>query len=117
MNLTRGGEQPFLWDGYYTEGDDRKYTQPIWYSLAREAEQVEIKDRGNQGAGRRSVLIADPENLKPIMIEGGKKVQNGFQYVLEERGLWPEGGLQLECSKNLCASIELAKNCHICKSR
>lgn len=44
----------------------------------------------------------------------GQWIQKGVQRVLEERGLWPRGGLNLECSKPKCFNCEVATNCKIC---
>lgn len=42
------------------------------------------------------------------------KVQKGIQKVLEERNLWPEKGLKLECDKPKCFSCEELATCTAC---
>ena len=46
--------------------------------------------------------------------EDGTWCQKGVQQVLEERQLWPQQGLKLECSKPKCFNCEVMANCKIC---
>jgi len=43
-----------------------------------------------------------------------KRVQKGIQNVLQERGLWPDKGLLLECPKVKCDSCQHMANCRMC---
>ena len=43
-----------------------------------------------------------------------KKVQKGIQRVLEERGLWPNTGLRLECAKPKCSECQDMSSCRMC---
>lgn len=45
------------------------------------------------------------------------RVQKGIQRVLEERGLWPAGGLNLECPKPKCQICQDMANCKVCIKR
>jgi hypothetical protein len=55
-----------------------------------------------------SYLAEDPVTGQP------KRVQKGIQRVLEERGLWPTAGLNLECPRPKCGPCQEAANCKIC---
>jgi hypothetical protein len=55
-----------------------------------------------------SYLVEDPVTGQ------SKRVQKGIQRVLEERGLWPSTGLNLECSKPKCGPCQEAVNCKVC---
>jgi len=55
-----------------------------------------------------SYLVEDPVTGQ------SKRVQKGIQMVLEERGLWPNTGLNLECSKPKCGPCQEAVNCKVC---
>ncbi|KAI0993286.1 hypothetical protein K3495_g14898 [Podosphaera aphanis] len=44
----------------------------------------------------------------------GMRVQKGIQIVLQERGLWPESGLPLECPKPMCTNFQGLVNCQSC---
>ena len=55
-----------------------------------------------------SYLAADPVTGQP------KRVQKGIQRVLEERGLWPNTGLNLECSRPKCGPCQEVINCNMC---
>lgn len=46
--------------------------------------------------------------------EDGTWYQKGVQQVLEERKLWPQQGLKLECLKPKCFNCEVMANCKIC---
>lgn len=45
----------------------------------------------------------------------GTLVQKGIQRILEERNLWPEKGLNMECLKPKCFNCEVAANCKMCE--
>lgn len=93
MNLSSGGSQSFLRDGYM--GTDPTSTHVMW-------EYATLSVNGQQ-------VIKTTEFGEPI------KIQKGLQQVLNERGLWPIGGLRLECPKNLCSKCQSVKNCRICQ--
>lgn len=42
-------------------------------------------------------------------------VQKGIQWVLDERGLWPQKGLNLECSKPKSFNYEVVGSCKMCE--
>jgi len=42
------------------------------------------------------------------------RVQKGIQRVLEERGLWPSGGLRLDCRKPKCLRCQDIATCKVC---
>jgi hypothetical protein len=42
------------------------------------------------------------------------RVQKGIQAILEERGLWPESGLNVECEKPKCDTCLPMKKCRMC---
>ena len=46
--------------------------------------------------------------------EDGTWCQKGIQKVLEERTLWPQRGLKLECPKPKCFNCEVMANCKDC---
>lgn len=52
--------------------------------------------------------------LMSFQNENGVQCQKGIQRILEERCLWPEHGLRLECPKPKCFNCEAAANCKIC---
>jgi hypothetical protein len=43
-----------------------------------------------------------------------KQVQKGIKNVLQERGLWPDKGLLLECPKPKCDSCQDMVDCRMC---
>lgn len=45
----------------------------------------------------------------------GTRCQKGIQHILEEQGLWPTQGLNLECPKSVCPNCEIRTNCTACK--
>jgi len=55
-----------------------------------------------------SYLVEDPVTGQ------SKQIQKGIQRVLEERGLWPETGLNLECSRPKCGPCQETMNCKVC---
>ena len=51
----------------------------------------------------------------PLGIPGAmKRVQKGIKIVLQERGLWPESGLLLECKKPKCDTCKGMADCQMC---
>ena len=47
----------------------------------------------------------------------GTWIQKGIQRVLEERRLWPEQGLNLECPKQKCFNCQVMADCRTCIKR
>ena len=45
--------------------------------------------------------------------ESGQWTQKGVQKVLEEKHLWPAGGLNLDCPKPKCFNCQVAADCKI----
>lgn len=43
--------------------------------------------------------------------------QKGVQKVLEERGVWPVGGLNLSCPKPKCFNCQVTAECKICEKK
>lgn len=60
---------------------------------------------------REGIRIEQPMSYQEA---DGSQVQKGIQRMLEEAGLWPQKGLNLECSKPKCFNCEVAANCKIC---
>lgn len=85
MNKGQGGQQSFLRPGWYMQDDGELKTQEMWF----------WKNDSTNGA-------------EPV------KVQKGIQIVLEERNLWPQKGLRLECEKPKCQTCEEMSNCTMC---
>lgn len=56
--------------------------------------------------------------MQPMSFQNsrGQWIQKGVQKVLEERNLWPIGGLNLECPKPKCFNCELCIRGHKCDS-
>lgn len=84
MNKNQGGQQSFLRPGWYVTPNGEAKVQDMWIS------------RDNSATGN------------PVQI------QKGIQLVLEERGLWPQKGLKLECDKPKCHSCEEMIACTLC---
>jgi hypothetical protein len=81
-----GKQQAFLRPGWYQDPDSgRIIQQPMW------------------------TLEPCPQNPGSM-----KRVQKGIQQVLQERGLWPNNGLRLECPRPKCDSCHDMANCHMC---
>ena len=78
------------------------------------------KNEGGQQSFLRDGWFGCRENLQKMSYSkidsSGKEVlvQKGVQRVLEERGLWPVGGLNLECSKPKCQPCQETSTCNIC---
>jgi hypothetical protein len=79
MNKRTGGQQAFLRDGWFHDGNTR-HVQEMWFTKM-----------GN-----------------PV------RIQKGVERVLRERGLWPAGGLNLECSKPKCHGCKSISTCQVC---
>ena len=85
MNKGSGGQQPFLRPGWYTGADGEIITQQMCY------------------------LCSDPQTSKV------NSVQKGIQAILIKRGLWPQGGVRLECDKPKCSMCQAFAKCTSCK--
>ena len=85
------------------------------------------KSEGKQQAFLRPGWYQDPVSgtivqqpmwtWEPDSLEGPgtmKRVQKGIQNVLQERGLWPDKGLRLECPKPKCGSCQDMADCRMC---
>lgn len=46
--------------------------------------------------------------------EDNTKCQKRVQQILEEKKLWPQKGLKLECFKPKCFNCKIMANCKIC---
>jgi hypothetical protein len=90
MGLYPGGVQPFLRDG--------------WWLPFGEAERVI----------HPMVHTEDPEYLLNLPGAHITWKQKGIRMVLEERDLWPEGGLLLECPRLRCSECTAVANCGEC---
>ena len=55
-----------------------------------------------------STVITDP------LIGRSTTIQKGIQAVLDEQGLYPQGGVQLECEKPKCTNFQTLTTCRIC---
>ena len=74
------------------------------------------KGSGGKQAWLRSGYYHDANGNRheqPMFFEddSGKRCQKGIQMVLEERGLWPEDGLPLECFKPKCNNCQVMATC------
>ena len=83
------------------EGNQQGFLRPGWY---RDKESGEIV---TQSMWSWVVDPCGPPGAK-------KKVQKGIQKVLQERGLWPNTGLRLECAKPKCPECKNMANCQMC---
>lgn len=70
--------------------------------------QAQLREGWFDRSGSR---IAQPMNFQE---PNGQRTQKGIQRVLEERDLWPTGGLNLECSKPKCFNCQVAADCKVC---
>ena len=91
MGKGEGGQQAFLRPGWYQDPVSGTIVhQPMW---TWEPDPLEDPLEGPQSKIR---------------------VQKGIQKVLQERGLWPDKGLLLECPKPKCASCQDMIDCRLC---
>ena len=84
MNKGSSGQQAFLRSGWY-EGQNGEIITQVMCLL-----------QTNSATGQSAL------------------VQKGIQAVLVERGLWPPGGVRLECEKPKCATCQLLTTCTVC---
>ena len=64
----------------------------------------------NSWFDQEGVRIEQPMNYEEV---NGKRIQKGIQKVLEERNLWPFGGLNLKCLKPKCFNSQDVAECKI----
>lgn len=83
MNKGDGGQQPFLRNGWFRDGE-ATFCQEMWYTST------------------------DPLTGNQV------RTQKGIQRVLQERGLWPAAGLNLECPKPKCQACKNVASCKVC---
>ena len=83
------------------EGKQQAFLRPGWYL-----------DPASGTIVRQPMWTLEPDPL------GGpgamKQVQKGIKNVLQERGLWPDKGLLLECPKPKCDSCQDMVDCRMC---
>ena len=84
MNKRPGGQQPYLWPGWYMAHDGDVVSQ--------EMSTVVV----NLSTAQSSVM------------------QKKSQAVLVKQELWPQKGVQLECEKLKCATCQNLVICGIC---
>lgn len=84
MNKGPGGQQPFLWPGWYKRSDRETITQNM-YSV------------------QHNSTIGQPT-----------QIQKKIQAVLTEQGLWPHKDVQLACEKLKCTLCQAFSTCNIC---
>lgn len=70
--------------------------------------QSQLRDGWFDYAGAR---VVQPMSFQQ---ENGQWIPKGIRRVLEERNLWPSGGLNLECPKPRCQGCQAAPECEIC---
>ena len=97
MSKDVGDVQPFIRDGWYKSSDNIRHSQPMWY--------------------------LEPINETTLM---EPHIQKKIQRILDERGLWLDRGLRLECPTPKCgACIDMvkckdcvrARRCDSCKEK
>lgn len=77
----------------------------------------------NKGSGGNQPLLRDgwfevngqrhPHQML-YLTQDGLPTPKGIQQILEERNLWPESGLKLECPKPKCYNCQRMAECKIC---
>lgn len=83
---------------------------------------LRTKDMNKGTGGQQAQLrhgrykINDIEYEQPMSFQdsSGKWIQKGVQRVLEERNLWPIGGVNLECVRPKCFNCQVASECKVC---
>jgi hypothetical protein len=89
MGLYSGGVQPHLRNGWYVPaGGTERVIQPMVYTNAP------------------PYLLTVP-GAQITWIPKGLK-------VVQERGLWPNQGLRLQCDRSKCLECASAENCKLC---
>ena len=86
---------------YKGEGKQQAFLRPGWY-----------QDPVSGTIVQQPMWIWEPDPLGGP--EATKRVQKGIRNVLQERGLWPDKGLLLECPKLKCDSCHDMVTCRIC---
>jgi hypothetical protein len=88
---------------------------------ADDALHVTDMNKGNGGKQPwlRNGYFFDSEGIRidqPMSFQDidGTKIQKGIQRVLEERSLWPDEGLNLECLKPRCFTCQMIADCRVC---
>lgn len=84
MNKRPGGQQPFLRSGWFVGPNQDVVDQEM------------------------STMVTNPTTGQSYFI------QKGIQAILTERGLWPQGGVRLECKKPKCTNCQTLTTCRIC---
>lgn len=84
MNKGLGGQKPFLRPGWFMGPNHEVVVQEM------------------------STVIVDSLTGQSTIL------QKGIQAVLVERGLWPQGGVRLECEKPKCSNCQTLTICRIC---
>lgn len=83
---------------------------------------LDVKGMGKGSGGKQSFLrdgwfyqdgIKTPQAMS-FQLPNGTQCQKGIRRVLEERGLWPAQGLNLECPKSVCPNCEARSHCTSC---
>ncbi len=68
-------------------------------------QRMNLGPGGKKPCMRNGWFVRDGEKVSHSMVmpsSDGSPQPKGMQMVLEERGLWPRGGLRLKCPKNSC---------------
>jgi hypothetical protein len=90
MGLNPGGVQPHLRNGWYIPEDStERIIHPMVYTNA-------------------------PSHLLNVPGAEITWIPKGLKRVLQERGLWPEQGLLLQCDRPKCSDCTTAENCKVC---
>ena len=63
---------------------------------------------------KEGVQVEQPMNYNEV---NGQGIPKEIQRVLEEKNLWPSGGLNLKCLKPKCFNCQVAAECKICVKR
>ena len=78
-------------------GGQQSYFRPGWFMGPNQETVIQ----------EMSTVNTDPITNKSIII------QKGIQAVLVERGLWPQGGVRLECEKPKCINCQTLTVCRV----